>query len=108
MNVTSDPTVNGGEPTVGGTTITVATVVAKAFAAGMDGAAALATPKLDEAVVEAAVTYCAARGCDRALAYCQGCRLRADADGIHSLDDYLRRFSAVKLSDSGLEIVAAS
>ena len=62
MQVISDPTANGGEPTLAGTSITVAAVVAKAFTAGMDGAATRAEPKLDEAAVEAAVAYCAARG----------------------------------------------
>ena len=104
MQVISDPTANGGEPTLAGTSITVAAVVAKAFTAGMDGAATLAEPKLDEAAVEAAVAYCAARGCDAAAAYCTGCRLRADADGIITLDDHLKRFSSVRLADSGLEI----
>ena len=103
MNIIDDPEINGGEPTVAGTTVTVATVVTRAFAGGMDAGAAVAEPRLERAVVEQAIAYCAARSCDRARKYCSGCRLRSDADGLLTIDDYLGQFESVRFTQAGLE-----
>ncbi len=104
MHIISDPAVNGGEPTLAGTTVTVATMVARVFAGGMGAGAALAEPPIERAVLDDAVAYCAARGCDQAKAYCTGCRLRSDADGIVTIDDYLAQFERVRFEQSPIEM----
>ncbi len=106
MPIFSDPAINDGEPTLAGTTVTVANLVTRAFAGGMEAAAALADPPAERAAVEAAVAYCAARGCDAAQTYCSGCRLRSDADGILTIDDYLAQFESVRFTQAGLEMHA--
>jgi tRNA/rRNA methyltransferase len=94
---------NGGEPTIKGTGLVVAAIIDRAFAAGMDAAAALAEPPLQRDVLDTVIDYCATRHCDQALRYCTGCRLRSDADGITTIDAYLRQFSAVRFAQSGIE-----
>lgn len=104
MPIISDSAVNNGEPSLAGTTVTVAAAVARVFAGGMDAGAALSRPPIARAMLDAAVAYCAARGCDQAIAYCTGCRLRSDADGIVTVDDYLRQFTRVRFEHSGIEL----
>lgn len=106
VSIVSDKALNGGEPTVAASAITVATVVERAYAAGMDGASALASPPLKRNLVEAAISYCATRACDQAHAYCTGCRLRTDAEGIRTIDDHLAQYASVTFADSGLELRA--
>ena len=103
--ISSDPSMNGGEPTVTGTAITVAQVVERTYAGGMGAFTSFGDPGLNRAAAEAAISYCATRKCDEAVAYCTGCRLRSDADGIVSVDDYLRQFESVRAADTGLEIL---
>lgn len=103
MPIISDPQTNGGEPTLAGTQLTVAAIVARAFTGGMQSAAELCHPSLERTTVEAAVAYCAGRGCDQARAYCRGCRLRSDADGIATIDAYLDQFERVTFEASRLE-----
>ena len=104
MPIISDLAVNNGEPTLAGTTVTVATVVARVFAGGMDAGSALSQPAFERATLDAAVAYCGARGCDHAEAYCTGCRLRTDADGILTIDDYLGQFEHVRFEQSRIEM----
>ena len=104
MPIISDLAVNNGEPTLAGTTVTVATVVARVFAGGMDAGSALSQPAIERATLDAAVAYCGARGCDHAKAYCTGCRLRTDADGILTIDDYLGQFEHVRFEQSRIEM----
>jgi tRNA/rRNA methyltransferase len=104
VSVISDPDVNGGEPTLAGTAVNVASVVGRAYAGGMEAAGNLASPAIPRTIVEAAVAYCATRTCDQAVAYCSGCRLRSDAEGIATIDDYLAQFESVRFADTGLEV----
>ena len=104
MPIISDLAVNNGEPTLAGTTVTVATVVARVFAGGMDAGSALSQPAFERATLDAAVAYCGARGCDHAEAYCTGCRLRTDADGILTIDDYLGQFEHVRFEQPQIEM----
>lgn len=104
MQIISEPDINDGEPTLAGTSVIVAEIVTKVFAAGMDAGAALADPPVARSAIETAIDYCAARGCDKAIRYCQGCRLRTDADGILSIDDHLAQFERVTFDERGLEV----
>ena len=104
MTIISNSAVIGGEPTVAGTTITVAEVIERTYAGGMNAIAAFNAPALDRTAAEEAISYCATRKCDGAIAYCTGCRLRSDTDGILTVDDYLGQFESVRAADTGLEI----
>ncbi len=48
----------------------------------------------------AIVTWCADRACDQAGAWCRGCRLAGDRQGITSLDSYCRQFREITFADS--------
>lgn len=68
------------------------------------GLASLAIPGLDRAALEPVLTYCAEQRCAEDTATCAGCVRRTEADGIRSLDDYLRSYGTVIFADSGLSI----
>ncbi len=102
--IINDPDVNGGEPTITGTTVTVGSVVTRAYADGSDAAQESATPALSLNEIESAIQYCAKRDCDAAAIYCRGCRLRTEQDGLNSIDDYLKQFSLTRFGASGLEV----
>ncbi len=102
--IINNPTVNGGEPTLGGTSITVGTLVTRAYAEGLDAVMAIASPPLTPEAVDVALSYCAKRSCDEAAIYCTGCRLRTEQDGITSIDAYLAQYSTTRLAGSGLEV----
>ena len=105
MTIISDPAVNDGEPTVAGTNITVARIIERTYAGGMSAVASFDDSALDRAAAEDAISYCATRKCDAAIAYCTGCRLRSDADGITTIDDFIGQFESVRAADSGIEIL---
>ncbi len=44
--------------------------------------------------------YCQSRQCDADGAYCGGCSLRNNKDGIFSMDDFINRFDEVKFTES--------
>jgi tRNA/rRNA methyltransferase len=95
-------TVAEGEPALAGAPLTVRAVVKAAYDGDVKKAAALATPPLPRDAVEAAIDYCASRACDTAGAYCRGCRLRQQAEGVLTLDDYCRQFARIEIEDGGL------
>ena len=102
--IINSPTVNGGEPTLVGTSVTVGTLVTRAYADGLDAVMAVASPPLSPETVDVALSYCAKRSCDEVGIYCTGCRLRAEQDGITSIDAYLAQYSTTQLAGSGLEV----
>ena len=104
VQIINDPAINGGEPTLSGTTATVGALVSRAYADGLDAARSLATPALAPEAIDPALHYCAKRGCDAAALYCRGCRLRTEQDNINSIDAYLAQFSSTRFQGSGLEV----
>ena len=56
--------------------------------------------------IEAVLTYCAEQQCTAADLTCPGCRLDTQKAGIASIDDFVRRFEQLVLTDSDLEIAA--
>ncbi len=104
MHIINDPNINGGEPTMAGTTVTVGTVVTTIYADGPEAATALASPALSPDAIETAIQYCANRDCDAAAIYCRGCRLRTEQEGLNTIDEYLAQFSAVRFAGSDLEL----
>ena len=102
--IVNNSAINGGEPTIAGTHITVASAVTRAYAEGIEAARALTTPQLSSEAVDTAIQYCAKRNCDEAAIYCRGCRLRTEQDGLNSIDDYLRQYAVARFDGSGLEM----
>jgi tRNA/rRNA methyltransferase len=103
VNIINDPAINGAEPTLAGTTISVAEAISRIYAGGMEAGAALASPAIDRSILDDAISYCATRRCDEKSSYCRGCRLRSDADGISTIDDYLGQFASLRFADTQLE-----
>jgi tRNA/rRNA methyltransferase len=91
-----------GEPQLAGTPLRVIDITQRAYGEGMLSAAEMGTPPVGREAVEAAISYCADRGCDLDKAWCSGCRLATEARGIASLDDYCSRFASLRFADSGL------
>ena len=104
LHIINSPAVNDGEPTLVGTSLTVGTLVTRAYADGLDAVMAIVSPALTPETVDQALSYCAKRSCDEAGIYCTGCRLRTEQDGITSIDAYLAQYSTTRLSGSGLEV----
>jgi len=109
MSIVSRSELNGGEPTLEPGGVVVARLVDYCYAVGPQQAQThFGGPPIAEAEVLAAITYCADRACDTALARCAGCRLRTEADGIESLDGWCQRAGTIEVEQSGLRIVGGS
>ena len=91
-------TTGSGEPRVGGHR--VLDVVKRAYDQGFDAAVALSPGVLDHETVIGTVYFCADRGCDEAKAWCTGCKLANDHEGITSLDAFCRQFHKIHFIDS--------
>lgn len=102
-------------PTAAGLDVPVSAVVAAAYEQGHSEALAGWAPAgLSQEAIEQVLVYCAERRCETAAATCPGCRLRMEALGIRSLDEYVNRHeevqfvnSAVRLSGAGSGIATA-
>ena len=93
-----------GEPVLSGTALTVRSVIKAAFDSNATAAAALADPPLPSQALEAAVNFCAGRACDEMGAYCPGCRLRQQHEGVLTLDDFCRQYERIALDDTGMTL----
>lgn len=76
---------------------------------------ALALPGLDRTTLEPVLTYCAELRCEAANVTCPGCKRRTEAQGIHSLEDFIARHKEiivgdglVRLAGQGSETIATS
>lgn len=95
-------------PTAGGANVPVSALVADAHEQGH--AAALnnwAGTGLGFDTLEQILTYCAERQCEAAAATCPGCRLRMEALGVRSLDDFVGRHAEVCFANSSARIIGA-
>ncbi len=68
------------------------------------GLAELAIPNLDRAALEGVLSYCAELACEGAAATCPGCKRRTEAQGIHSLDDYIARHKEIVVGDGAVRL----
>ena len=92
------------EPTLAGTSIAVRAVIKAAYDGSAEDAAALATPPLARASIDAAVDFCASQHCVAMNAFCHGCRMRQTHEGVLTLDDYCGQFATITLADTGLTL----
>jgi tRNA/rRNA methyltransferase len=96
----------GAEPLVANSETTVAAVVHACHETTIDrGLAALAVPGLDRATLEPVLTYCAEMRCEADGATCPGCKRRTEAQGIHSLDDFIARHKEIIVGDGAVRLV---
>lgn len=70
-----------------------------------DGLADLAIPGLDRATLDPVLVYCAELRCEAAKATCPGCKMRTDADGIHTLDDFIAAHKEIVVGDGRVRLV---
>ena len=80
----------------------VGAVVDRAHEEGIDVAAAAGHLSQDQ--LESVLTYCAEQRCVGDGATCAGCRLRREAEGIRSLDDFVAQHGTISLGVSGTSI----
>lgn len=68
------------------------------------GLAALSIPGLDRTSLEPLLTYCAEQRCAADNATCSGCVRRTEADGLRTLDDYIRVHGDVVVGSGGVSL----
>ncbi|MDX2202320.1 MAG: RNA methyltransferase [Hyphomicrobiaceae bacterium] len=92
-------------PCVAALGVPVAAVVHKAHEETLDAALAHWRPLgLDKTSLEPILVYCAEQRCLADAVTCPGCRLRADREGLTSLDDLLARYAQVRTRDGRLSV----
>lgn len=95
----------GRVPALGGT-VPVAEIVRACHDKMIDeGLASLAIPGLDRAALEPVLTYCAELACEAAAATCPGCKRRTEAQGIHTLDDFVRAHKEIVVGDGAVRLM---
>ena len=94
----------GSEPILAGTRLAVRTVVKAAYDGDLAAAAALAEPPLAREAVEAAVDFCASRSCDTLGAWCIGCRLRQQSEGVLTFDDFCARHGRIVCQATNISV----
>lgn len=70
-----------------------------------DGLAALAIPGLTRDTLEPVLAYCAELACEADDATCPGCKRRTEAQGLLTLDDYIRAHKEIVIGDGGVRLV---
>ncbi len=106
MDIRSNPRDDGRlEPAIGDTATPVAALVHACHETSIDRAlAALAIPGLDRATLEPLLAYCAEQRCVAAGATCPGCKLRTEALGIRTLDDFIASHREIVIGDGALRL----
>ncbi|MFN3869049.1 MAG: RNA methyltransferase, partial [Hyphomicrobiaceae bacterium] len=98
--------VRDGEPHVGGSDATVATVVHACHNTTIDqGLESLAIAGLDRETLEPVLEYCASLACEADGVTCPGCKRRTEALGWHTLDDYVRAHKEIVVGDGAVRLV---
>jgi len=97
--------VEDGRPTLAGTTLPVAAVVAACHERTIDvGLAELGVRGLDRAALEPILTYCAERRCEADAATCPGCRLRTEKVGLETFDDFVAQYAEITFATSAVRL----
>jgi len=91
-------------PAIGGRT--VAEVVHACHDKMIDeGLAALAIPGLTRDTLNCVLGYCAELACEADAASCPGCKRRTEAQGLQTLDDYIRAHKEIVIGDGAVRLV---
>ncbi|HEX4891795.1 MAG TPA: RNA methyltransferase [Hyphomicrobiaceae bacterium] len=95
-----------GEPRALG--VPVASIVHACHERTIDaGLAHLAVDGLTRETLEPVLIYCAELRCEADGVTCSGCKRRTEAQGIHSLEDFIRRHEAVVVGDGTVQLKGA-
>ena len=70
-----------------------------------DGLAELGLPGLTRETLDGVLTYCAEVRCEAGGATCPGCKKRTEAEGIHSLDDFIARHKEIIVGDGAVRLL---
>lgn len=70
-----------------------------------DGLAALAIPGLTRDTLEPVLAYCAELACEADDATCPGCKRRGEAQGLLTLDDFIRAHKEIVIGDGAVRLV---
>lgn len=70
-----------------------------------DGLAHLALPELDRERLDPILVYCAERRCEAAGATCQGCKRRTEADGLFTIDEFIRSKREIVIGDGAVRLL---
>ncbi|MGE0766105.1 MAG: RNA methyltransferase [Hyphomicrobiaceae bacterium] len=106
MRIAIEDTGAGMEPRLTGAGLTVAAVVHACHEKSIDeGLAKLGVPGLDRAALEPLLTYCAELRCEADAATCGGCKRRTEANGLHTLDDFVRAHAEIVVGDGTVRLV---
>ncbi len=68
------------------------------------GLAGLAIPGLNRETLEPVLTYCAELRCEAAGLTCAGCKRRTEAQGIRSLEDFIRAHGEIVIGDGAVRL----
>ena len=99
MKVIHDADLLNGNPFIEGTMFTVYDVIAGCDEVGLQAYLA-ECPELSYEAIQAAAAYCRQRQCDRDHAWCTGCSLRTQSEGVTSLAAFIAQFEQVQFLDS--------
>ncbi|MGE0514627.1 MAG: RNA methyltransferase [Hyphomicrobiaceae bacterium] len=96
----------GGEPVVGPRDRRVAEVVHACHEKTIDeGLVQLGMPELDRASLEPVLTYCAELRCEADNVTCPGCKRRTEAQGLRTLDDFIRVHQEIIVGDGTVRLM---
>ena len=70
-----------------------------------EGLARVGAPDMDRAALDRVLTYCAELRCEADGATCPGCKRRTEAQGIHSLDDFVARHKEIVVGDGAVRLL---
>jgi tRNA/rRNA methyltransferase len=98
----------GDTPVVGRGGPPVAVVVHACHERAIDDAlASLAVPELARETLEPVLAYCAELRCEADRVTCPGCKRRTEAEGIASLDDFIRRHEEIVIGDGAVRLMGS-
>lgn len=69
-----------------------------------DGLRDLGAADFDRAALDRILTYCAEVRCEADDATCPGCKRRTEAQGIHSLEDFIARHKEIVVGDGAVRL----
>ena len=64
----------------------------------------LAVPGLDRDSLDGVLTYCAERRCEADQAVCPGCRRHTQANGLHTLEDFVARHRRISIAGGAVTL----
>lgn len=70
-----------------------------------DGLAVVGASDIDRAALDPILTYCAELRCEADNATCPGCKRRTEAEGIHSLDDFIAAHREIVVGDGAVRLL---